>query len=64
MTNFTITYNYDPQTKQYIAEITELNLSDFGDTLDEAENNLKEALALYLEETYNPQFTKKKIQYA
>jgi predicted RNase H-like HicB family nuclease len=41
---------YDPQTKQYIAEIPSLNLSDFGDTPQQAQNNLFHALALLVEE--------------
>jgi len=64
MVNFNIPYNYDPQTKQYIAEIPQLNLSDFGDTIDEAEKNVKQALKAYLEEVYASKFTKKEVEYA
>ena len=36
--------------KVYVAESIELGISDFGDTVDEALNNLKKAIALLLEE--------------
>ncbi len=48
--NFSIKYSFDIETKQYIAEIPELNLSDFGGTIDEAEQNIKVVLSLYIEE--------------
>ena len=48
--NFTITYGFDPVTRQYVAEVPEFQLSDFGATLEEAESNVRAALGLYLEE--------------
>ncbi|MDD4151843.1 MAG: hypothetical protein PHR68_04475 [Candidatus Gracilibacteria bacterium] len=50
MFNFTIKHGYDLETKQYIVEIPELNLSDYGDTLVEALSNLEGAMNLYFEE--------------
>ncbi len=47
MLNFTIRHWYDIETKQYVVEIPELNLSDYWETLDEASNNLKEAMNIY-----------------
>lgn len=64
MVNFTIKYSYDFVTKQYIAEIPELHLSDFGDTIDEALDNVKKALNLYLEDVAEIDLHKKKVQYA
>jgi predicted RNase H-like HicB family nuclease len=54
---FSIQYSFDPETKQFIASIPELHLSDYGDSLDEAEKNLKAMATLYFEEsstTHNP----------
>ena len=50
MWSFSIKYSYDDETNQYIAFIPELNLSDFWDTIFEAEKNLTEQLKLYIEE--------------
>ena len=62
--HFTITYSFDIETNQYIAEIPELNLSDFGDTFDEADKNVKNMLSLYIEEiTATPEHDKK-LQHA
>ena len=36
--------------KVFVADCIELGVSDFGDSLDEALNNLKEAISLLLEE--------------
>lgn len=63
--NFTIRYNFDIETKQYIAEIPEYNLSDFWDTIDEADKNVKVALSLYLEEMLSDKRSKEqKLKYA
>lgn len=63
--NFTIKYSFDIETKQYIAEIPEYNISDFGDTIDEAEKNVKIALSLYLDELLaDKKSDKKEIKYA
>ncbi len=51
MQNFTIKYWFDPETKQYIAEVPELNISDYWNTIIEAEKNLQKWLNLYFEET-------------
>ena len=64
MVNFTIKYSYDFDTKQYIAEIPELHLSDFGDTIDEALDNVKQALELYIQDVAEVNLHKKEIQYA
>lgn len=65
MVKFTIKYSYDFETKQYIAEIPELHLSDFGDTIDEALDNVKKALDLYVEDVAEVNLHKKKeVQYA
>jgi len=50
MWSFSIKYSYDAETNQYIAFIPELNLSDFWDTIFDAEKNLWEQLKLYIEE--------------
>jgi len=47
---FDIRFGFDEETKQFIAEIPSLNLSDYGDTLEEAYKNLLEALQLFKEE--------------
>lgn len=60
--NFSIRYNFDIETKQYIAEIPEYNLSDFWDTIDEADKNVKAALSLYLEEMLSDKKSKSKEQ--
>jgi len=52
MINLDIRYSFDEETKQFIAEIPSLNLSDYGDTLEEAHKNLLEALKLYMEVKY------------
>lgn len=63
--NFSIKYSFDIETKQYIAEIPELGLSDFWDSIDEAEKNIKITLALYIEEiTKNSKNISKKLEYA
>ena len=65
--NFSIKYSFDIETKQYIAEIPELHLSDFGNTIDEAEKNIKTVLSLYIEEITTSDATKsdhKSLQYA
>lgn len=55
MQNFTIQYWYDSESNQYIAEIPELNISDYWNTIDEASKNLQKWLTLYFEETsYTP----------
>jgi predicted RNase H-like HicB family nuclease len=36
--------------KVFVAESAELGISDFGDTIDEALNNLRKAIRLLLEE--------------
>lgn len=63
---FTIKYSFDTETKQYIAEIPEFHLSDFGETIDDAERNVKMALSLYIEETMtgSDKTDHKQIQYA
>ena len=58
MQNFSIKYGYDEETNQYIAEIPELNISDYWDTLEEAHKNLQIWLSLYFSEIYK---TKKEI---
>ncbi len=37
--------------KVFVVECAELGISDFGKTVDEALNNLKNAISLFLEET-------------
>jgi predicted RNase H-like HicB family nuclease len=62
---FNIIHSYDMETGQYIVEIPEFNLVDYWDTIDEAENNLKGALSLYLEEfTENKKLNSKELEYA
>jgi len=53
MVMFDIKFGFDEETKQFIAEIPSLYLSDYGDTLEEAYKNLLESLQLYMEEKYN-----------
>lgn len=36
--------------KYYVSQCFNVNVSSFGDTIDEAVNNLKEAVELYFEE--------------
>lgn len=48
--NFTLKYGFDPVTRQYLAEVPEFHIADFGDTLEDAEKNVKIALGLYFEE--------------
>lgn len=50
---FDIKFGFDEETKQFIAEIPSLSLSDYWDTLEEAQKNLMSALQLYIEEKYN-----------
>jgi predicted RNase H-like HicB family nuclease len=64
MVKFSIKYSYDFETKQYIAEIPELHLSDFGDTIDEAFDNVKKALELYLEDVTKVNLHTQEVQYA
>jgi predicted RNase H-like HicB family nuclease len=61
---FNIIYDYDLETKQYIAEIPEFNLSDYWDTIDEADKNLKLALSIYLEELVDDKLKSKSLEYA
>ena len=49
--NFSLQYSFDTETKQFIASIPEFNLSDYGDTLEEADKNVKAMLSLYIEES-------------
>jgi len=64
MINLDIKYSFDEETKQFIATIPSLNLSDYGDTLEEAHKNLMEALKLYMEVKYNVQsLNKEKNKY-
>jgi len=53
MIDLSIKYKFDEETKQFIAEIPSLDLSDYGNTLEEAHKNLMEALKLYMEVKYN-----------
>jgi len=65
MENFTIKYWYDLNTRQYIAEIPELNISDYGETMNEANINLQAWLNLYFEEvTSNLKTNKQEMVYA
>jgi predicted RNase H-like HicB family nuclease len=66
MLNFHIKYSYDITTNQYIAEIPEFNISDFWDTLEEAENNLKKWLELYFQELKEMNYNNKNkfVEYA
>ena len=41
----------DDKTKVFVVEALELGISDFGETLEEAMNNLKNAVKLILEES-------------
>ena len=52
---FSIQYSFDPETKQFIASIPELHLSDYGDSIDEADKNLKTMITLYFEEAQKTQ---------
>jgi predicted RNase H-like HicB family nuclease len=51
--NFSIQYSFDTETRQYIASVPELGLSDYGDTIAEAESNLRAMITLYFEESMN-----------
>lgn len=64
--NFTIKYSFDIETRQYVAEIPELHLSDFGDTMNDAEKNIKTVLSLYIDEitTNQTKSDRKNLQYA
>jgi len=64
--NFTIKYSFDIETRQYVAEIPELHLSDFGDTMNDAEKNIKTVLSLYIDEITANQTKSdhKNLQYA
>lgn len=44
---FQVHYSYDEETKQYIATIPDLNISDYGTSTEVAERNLMKALQLY-----------------
>ena len=61
MINLDIKYSFDEETKQFIAEIPSLNLSDYGDTLEEAHKNLLKALELYMKIKYNLVSSDKKV---
>lgn len=41
----------------YVTRCLNFELSTFGNTLDEAQENMKEALELYFEDNENPEFT-------
>lgn len=43
--------------KYYVTQCLNFELSTFGETLEEAQKNMKEALELYFEDNENPQFT-------
>lgn len=48
---FQVQYGFDTKTQQFTATIPELNnISDFGETIEEAECNIAKAAELYLEE--------------
>ena len=53
MIDLSIKYSFDEKTKQFIAEIPSLNLSDYGDSLEQAHENLLKALELYMNVKYN-----------
>ena len=50
MTEYRVTYEFDRETSQVIATVPELNyISSFGADFAEAEQNIMEAVAAYLE---------------
>lgn len=57
--NFSIHYSFDTETRQYIASVPELGLSDYGETIAEAENNLRSMITLYFEENIDKMSHKK-----
>lgn len=61
MIDLSIKYSFDEETKQFIAEIPSLNLSDYGDTLEQAHENLLKALELYMNVKYNLVPSDKKV---
>jgi len=61
MIDLSIKYSFDEETKQFIAEIPSLNLSDYGDTLEQAYKNLLKALELYMNVKYNLVSSDKKV---
>ena len=61
MIDLSIKYSFDEETKQFIAEIPSLNLSDYGDTLEQAHENLLKALELYMNVKYNLVSSDKKV---
>lgn len=63
--NFNILHSFDLETEQYIAEIPEFNLADYWNTIDEADNNIKKTLTLYLKELISDKkLNSKSLQYA
>ena len=44
-----VTYIIKKENDQYVAVCPEFDVSSFGDTVEEANKNLKEAIMLYLE---------------
>ena len=44
-----VTYIIKKENDQYVATCPEFDVSSFGDTVEEASENLKEAIMLYLE---------------
>jgi len=47
---FTATVKKDPETSLYVAWCPELDIASQGESVEDALNNLKEALELYLED--------------
>lgn len=61
MIDLSIKYSFDEETKQFIAAIPSLNLSDYGNTLEQAHENLLKALELYMNVKYNLVSSDKKV---
>ncbi|MBT4936790.1 hypothetical protein HON22_02630 [Candidatus Peregrinibacteria bacterium] len=55
---FQVHYSYDEETKQYIATMVGLRISDYGLTIEEAEENLMKAVGLCLDELKSSPSTK------
>ncbi len=45
------------EAQYYVTRCLNFELSTFGETIDEAQKNMKEALELYFEDNENPEFT-------
>ena len=55
MTN--LKYTVWKEEKYYVSQCLNIDISSFGETVDEAVSNLKEAVELYFENNDNPVYT-------